>query len=238
MRWSDAHGLEPCIFAHGTTTLLVRKTSADSAESLEEPVEDPKPLLLEEARKEAEQIREEARQAGYQEGFERGRKEGRERGMAEAAQADAKLMEPELNAISQYRDSVAKRAVKDVVRVVMSAIEAVHGKEVSDDNAYIGELVRTMLVEVAPRVASVIEVNPLDVDLVIASQDAWRYVHPNGIALRIVPNPALRRGDCRLLTDGGWMERTFSTVAELEPQISEWVSQMVDAWGQTDEASA
>ncbi len=181
--------------------------------------------LLEAAQVEAAAIRDEAARDGYRqgqaEGWEAGYREGRAAAEAEAGSELARQLE----AVDALRAIVREQMVNEAKAAVLAVAERFAGHLEEGERDRIAGWTHEMLIEAAPHVASVIEVHPGDVGAVLAARGAWEDIHPAPLTIRVVPNPNLRRGECRLLTDAGWLERSLEADDDLR--------QIVEAWART-----
>ena len=185
--------------------------------------------LLEAAQAEAVAIREAAARDGYRQGEAEGWEMGYRKGQAAAeVEAGAELAR-QLDAVDALRTNVRERLVNEVEAAVLAMAERFAGHLEEDERDRITGWVHEMLIEAAPHVASVIEVHPGDVGAVLAARGAWEDIHPAPLTVRIVPNPNLRRGECRLLTDAGWLERSFEADDDLRQIVANWARAAVAA---------
>ncbi len=189
--------------------------------------------LLREAEAEVQALRQRAAQEGWREGQAEGFEAGYRKGAAAAqAEAEARLA-CQLEAVDRLRETVREQMAEEVEEVVLTVLERFLDHLEPGESDRITGWVHEMLIEAAPHVASVIEVHPEDVGSVLAVRADWEDIHPAPLTIRVVPNPALRRGECRLLTDAGWLERSLAADDDLRQIVQGWArSATTAAWTQ------
>lgn len=172
------------------------------------------------AREEADAIRQKAyeqgeaagRQAGYAAGYAAGRREALER---LAAEANATLA-----AVSAWERETKRRAMHELADLAARAAAVLYGARIEADPEHVARVVEGLLDQAGPHPVLRIEVSPLDLPAVLAAREAWAASRPAVADVSITAAPELARGACRVLTEGGWVERDWP--ARLDELVRVW----------------
>jgi flagellar assembly protein FliH len=176
--------------------------------------------LLQAARAEAEAIRQQAyavgeaagREAGYEAGYAAGLKAALEE---LAAQANAALA-----AVATWEQDTKRRATRELAGLAARAAAVLYGQRIEADPDHVVRIVEQLLDEAGPHPVVRIEVSPLDLPVVLAARDAWTTSRPAMAHVSVAAAPELARGACRVLTEGGWVERDWP--ARLDDLVKVW----------------
>jgi flagellar assembly protein FliH len=176
--------------------------------------------VLAEAREEAERLRREAREArdqafqearqageaaGREAGFQAGLAAGREEGLRQLAEEAQAVLDEVEELLARERED----AVADLAALGIELASRLYGQQIEADPDHVADVVRALLAETSPHAPQLVEVNALDLPAVIRTRDEWRRAAPQQADVRVVPVSDLARGACRILTDGGWLERDW-----------------------------
>ena len=162
------------------------------------------------------QAQAEGREAGHREGYAEGLRVGREEAMA-ATQREAEAM---LALLDEELARLREGAVMDLARLAVQVASRLYMEQIEADPDHAAIVVRTLLAETSPNAAQIVEVNALDLPHVLKARHQWASAQPGLSDIRIVPSAELARGACRVLTDGGWLERDWPQ--RLEDLVALW----------------
>jgi flagellar assembly protein FliH len=190
------------VVAAGTVEALVREAEREAARIREE-AEAAREALWAEARRAGEE-------AGRREGYEAGRQAGEAEGLRRAAEEASRM----LDALTEELAAMRRAAVAELATLAVRVASELYGRQIEADPDHVAEVVRAVLAEAAPRDVQMVEVHPLDLPAILRARAGWRASDPSLAELRVVPVPDVARGACRVLTDGGWIERDWPGALE------------------------
>lgn len=145
--------------------------------------------------------------AAYDEGFARGHAEGHAAGAADArnaAQRLRQLLEHCARPLEQLDGEVEQALVELAMQAARRLVQREYRFDPQLMSAAIHEAVAALTT--MPRELRV-HLNPEDLRLLHDSLER----PPELGAWRLVPDPALARGDCRIASDTGWVDATLAT---------------------------
>jgi len=171
-----------------------------------------------------EEIRSEAHKEGFEQGFEQGRREGQQAGQTDVA-AQVQRLGQVLSAMAEPLNDVNERIEDELMQLAFVIARQVIRRELASDPAQVLAVVREAI-GALPSHAERIQLflHPDDAALVrehIAGTDtAWR----------VVDEPALTRGGCRVTSENSRIDAT------LETRVSEVMERLVG--GSDDQPSS
>ncbi|MNP10578.1 Flagellar assembly protein FliH [compost metagenome] len=191
--------------------------AAEEAVQVEEvPVEDVKPLTLEEL--------EAIRQDAYNEGFATGEKDGFHAGQLKARQEADAILQQRLHGLetlmSQLFEPIAEQdqlIEQALVNLVQHVVRQVIQRELGQDSSHVRQVLREAL-KLLPMGADNIRihVNPQDFDLIKALRDRHEETW------RILEDDALLPGGCRIETEHSHVDASIETrLAQATKQLFE-----------------
>jgi flagellar assembly protein FliH len=186
---------------------------------------------LEAARGEAEQLRRQAREEAevirrraYEEGAEAGRRAGYDAGFEAGRQEALQQLAAEANrilaAVATWERETRRRTVEQLAEIAARAAGVLYGEQIAADPDHPTRVVEQLLDEAGPHAVLRVEVSPLDLPAVLAAREAWAVSRPTVAGVSISADPGLARGACRVLTEGGWVERDWP--ARLDELVRQW----------------
>ncbi|MCC6207683.1 MAG: flagellar assembly protein FliH [Gammaproteobacteria bacterium] len=157
---------------------------------------------------------EEIQQQAYEEGFELGRREGLEKGAALAKEKTDRI-EAVLNLLSRPLHQLDEGVVEEVTSLALTIARQIIRRELTTDPGQI--------VAVVQRAAAILPIASRNVRLFVNPADAETLrenlaaLHGEESGWKILEDPALARGGCRLETDhsriDASIERQFTAIA-------------------------
>lgn len=159
---------------------------------------------------------EEIRNQAHTEGFEQGRNEGLKAGQKEIA-AQVQCLHQVLNTLSEPLHDVNARVEQELVQLALAVARQVVRRELRSDPAQVVALAREAI-HVLPSHAERVQVflHPDDAALMrehaAATDNAWR----------IVDDPSLTRGGCRVVSENSQVDAT------LEARLAAVVERLMD----------
>ena len=179
--------------------------------------------ILQEAEAEADDIFNDAKKDGYAKGFEEGYEFGHDNGeknardeLKETIRAANKKAE---KTIQDAKDATAEyfiRAENDIAEIVMMAIEKILPQHFIDVPKDILPVVREAIKYVRDQKEVKIHVEPDSYDMILTARGDLQQILTDGTAiLEIVPDDALKPGDCVVETPNGGVDARLSTQMEL-----------------------
>lgn len=187
--------------------------------------ETPQPLTAEQI----EAIQREARDEAYKEGFEQGRKEGLQSGQAEI-RASVERLEQVFRALGEPLADVDAQVEEELLELALAVARQVVRRELKTDPGQIVAVVREAL-GVLPSLAREIRVflHPDDAVLV---REALSVPEGEERHWRIVEEPVLTRGGCRVESDNSYID------ASLEKQLATVTATLLGGERRDDELAS
>jgi flagellar assembly protein FliH len=145
--------------------------------------------------------------AAYEEGFARGHAEGYAAGAQDARSAAQRLREL-LDHCARPLDELDAEVEQALLELALQAARRLVQREYEFDPKLMGAAIHEAVAALAtmPRELRV-HLHPEDLRLLHDSLE-----RPSELAAwRLVPDPALLRGDCRIASDSGWVDATLAT---------------------------
>lgn len=163
----------------------------------EEEVEAPPPIT-------AEQI-EAIQQAAHQEGYELGRKEGREAGAAEV-HGQALRLQQIVHGLAQPLEELDKRLEEELVALALAVARQIVRRELQAQPDEVVSVVRDTLTALPSTATQVkLHLHPEDAKLV---RETLSLADDDGRPWKIVEDPALTRGGCRVTSTHSRIDAT------------------------------
>ena len=176
--------------------------------------------ILAKAKIEGESIKKQAYKEGKQSGYEAGYEEGLNKGQAiiDDLSRQKKAVIEEVKAIQR---SVYQENEQAMISLAYTIAEQVIKKQVELDPALTSEIVKNVLQEAQAGESYFIFVNPEDVEKVVESKRQFVPLLPPGAILRVLADPEITRGGCRLETNLGFTDGTIeSQLAEVKKALN------------------
>ena len=168
---------------------------ADEPDEPEAPAEPPPPTAEQQVHLAA--LERDAFTKGYAQGERAGREAGSER-----AEAMLRRLAATLEELSTLRDQMMRQAERQLVELSLAIARRILHREVSVDPELAAALAHVALERLGSTAPAVIRLHPDDYTTVTAQdRDLW-----NGRAVKVVPDPAIARGGCRVESEFGYID--------------------------------
>jgi flagellar assembly protein FliH len=182
---------------------LVMEAMTRSAESMAQAEEAQAQTMLE-LEKQREAIIAELRKQAYHEGYN----EGKAAGEAQAAVYVSEALQ-KLNEIAIAFPNAVKQNEEKLIKLALTIASKVIQQEISLQPEIVQRTVETALKRVSDLEQVVIKVNPLDLDLILPKQDAFRALMPDVQNFSIEGSHTIARGGCIIETNSGGINATI-----------------------------
>ncbi|MEW5945106.1 MAG: FliH/SctL family protein [bacterium] len=181
--------------------------------------------LKQNAAQEAEAAKKEAYSAGYASGEETGYKEGYQTGYRKGKESALEEAVNRLNMMGRviedlkaYRSEILSGAQNDIIRMAISVAERVLHKEIMTDPKAVVSVVKNALSKVSFKKRFVVQVNPLDLDVLEKESAEIAGALDSCESLKFRANPNVEPGGCIVQTESGdvdaQVDRQFQTIKD------------------------
>lgn len=190
------------------------------------------------AEKEAEKLRQEAAAAaeigkkegyasGYSSGVEDGYKKGYEDGYGKGknaaideTRATINMMGEVVEQLKSYHSKILEESQGDIARMAISVARKVLHKEIMTDPMTVVSVVQAALEKIAFKKHFVINVNPLDLEIIQKSGDKVKSMLQNAQSIQFKASPQVEAGGCVVQTESGMVDSQVSRkVSEVEAAV-------------------
>ena len=195
--------------------------------------------VLGKADEEAKQITLKAREryeAAYHEGFENGYREGYEKAYREAMEkVDAEAVGIRVSAWEMLSSAEAERkntllmVEEEVLALSVQIAERLVAKQLDLNRETVLYIVQQALQLLADRDSFVIVANPAEVEIIRRNKDIFIHLLSEGAGLKIIGDPDVMQGGCRLETERGQVD------ASMEARWQTLLQSLYDKDGDEDE---
>ncbi len=152
----------------------------------------------------------------FTKGYAQGERAGLEAG-SERAEAMLRRLAATLEELSSLRDQMMRQAERRLVELSLAIARRILQREVSVDPELAAALAHVALERLGSTAPAVIRLHPDDYTTVTAQdRDLW-----DGRAVKVVPDPAIARGGCRVESEFGYID------ASVDAQMDEMARAML-----------
>lgn len=222
----------------------LRVDAANEAEKIKLSAQQEAQNIRAAAEKEAAKLREEAAAAaevgkkeGYASGFSSGVEEGYKKGYEDGygkgknaaideTRATINMMNEVVEQLRAYHSSILEDSQTDVARMAISVARKVLHKEIMTDPMTVVSVVRGALEKIAFKKNFVINVNPLDLEVIHSAGDKVKAMLTNAQSIQFKASPQVEAGGCVVQTESGIVD------AQISRQVSEVEDAVMKAMGE------
>lgn len=190
---------------------ITRKAEAEAVE------------ILAKAQAEGESLKakayEEGKQAGYQDGYQEGYREALAKGEAEIAEL-SQQKRAVIDEVIRIHQQIFKDNERTMIGLAFAIAEKVIKKQVELDPKVTCEIAKHILQEAQAGESYLLFVNPVNLDELLRAKEELVPFLPPGATLRVLADPEITAGGCRLETNLGFTDGTIeSQLAEVKKAL-------------------